>query len=999
MVSDNPFDTNRKSVDGNPIAPATDNSASLEYCKLSIQETVDKLTTSLTEGLTSAQDIVQRRGLHGLNELTADEEESLLWKFIETFYSDPLILLLIGSAVISGLMGNIDDAVSITMAILIVVTVGFVQEYRSEQSLQALNKLVPAEAHLIRNGSTQVTLATQLVPGDLVHFGVGDRIPADIRLTDAVHLTIDESNLTGENDPVHKTIDTVSNSSYNDVIPVNKRSNIAYMGTLVRDGHGHGIVVGTGHNTAFGTVFEMMNDIEKPKTPLQITMDKLGKHLSLVSFAVIGVIFLIGVLQGRAWLEMFQVGVSLAVAAIPEGLPIIVTVTLALGVLRMAKHKAIVKRLPSVETLGSVNVICSDKTGTLTQNHMTVKDVWTADMKADTVNLEKHTASQLKQFLSEDVRKTLEIANFCNNSKYSQESAKYVGNPTDIALLEVLAKFDLQDSRANKTRTKELPFSSQRKYMAISANAGDKSKSTTYVKGAVERVLGASTSYICNNGSTKPLNANFTASIHEAAKRLASQGLRVLAFAYSNKEFDTEPEALVFAGLIGMKDPPRPSVKSAIARLVRGGVHIIMITGDSEATAVQIAREVGISVTNVERNVITGDKLDQMSEEDLSNVISSVSVFARTTPEHKVQIVRALQRRGDVVAMTGDGVNDAPALKLADIGISMGKMGTDVAKEASDMVLTDDDFSTILNAIEEGKGIFNNIQNFLTFQLSTSVAALSLIAFATLFKLPNPLNAMQILWINILMDGPPAQSLGVEPVDHEVMNKPPRRRNALILTHAVLKRLLMNAIFVIFGTIYVYVREMKDDKITSRDTTMTFTCFVLFDMFNALACRHSNKSVFEIGLNNKMFNFAVAGSLLGQLAAIYIPFFQSIFQTEALSFGDLVFLTVVSSSVFWFDEGRKTRNIVNQVWGSVGNGEVPQPVGSSGDSNGLSTHSQWVDFTNDNPTDWTPSGCEEGNEDTNKGNQTFLSSLRVWGSGTNDGDQQFRDGHTSSTVQ
>lgn len=907
MVSDNPFDasSSRKSTDAKPVAPAQDTSSSLEFCKLSIQETVQKLDANLSEGLTSAQDIVQRRGLHGLNELNADEEESLLWKFIETFYSDPLILLLIGSAVISGLMGNIDDAVSITMAIVIVVTVGFVQEYRSEQSLQALNKLVPAEAHLIRNGSTQVTLATQLVPGDLVYFGVGDRIPADVRLTEAVHLTIDESNLTGENDPVHKTIDTVPNS-YSEVIPVNKRTNIAYMGTLVRDGHGHGIVVGTGHNTAFGTVFEMMNDIEKPKTPLQVTMDKLGKDLSMVSFVVIGIIFFIGVLQGRGWLEMFQVGVSLAVAAIPEGLPIIVTVTLALGVLRMAKHKAIVKRLPSVETLGSVNVICSDKTGTLTQNHMTVKDIWTVGMKSDqTVNVEKHSAQQLKQYLSADVQKTLEIANFCNNSKYSNESAKFVGNPTDIALLEVLSQFQLQDNRSSKSRTKELPFSSQRKYMAITAHSGDKSKSTTYVKGAVERVLQISTTYILNNGTTKPLTPEISTLIHESARSLASQGLRVLAFGYNHKEFETEPESLVFAGLIGMKDPPRPSVKSAISRLIHGGVHIIMITGDSEATAVQIAREVGINVTNIERNVLTGEKLDKMSEDDLANVISSVSVFARTTPEHKVQIVRALQRRGDVVAMTGDGVNDAPALKLADIGISMGKMGTDVAKEASDMVLTDDDFSTILNAIEEGKGIFNNIQNFLTFQLSTSVAALSLIAFATLFKLPNPLNAMQILWINILMDGPPAQSLGVEPVDHEVMNKPPRRRNALILTHAVLKRLLMNAIFVIFGTIYVYVREMKDDKITARDTTMTFTCFVLFDMFNALACRHSSKSIFEIGLGNQMFNFAVAGSLLGQLAAIYIPFFQSIFQTEALSFGDLVFLCFVSSSVFWFDEGRK----------------------------------------------------------------------------------------------
>lgn len=883
--------------------PLSDSSPAFQFCTLSADETVAQLKTDAQDGLSSSQDVTQRRGLHGLNELTAAEEESLVWKFLETFYQDPLILLLIGSAVVSFLMGNIDDSVSISLAIFIVVTVGFVQEWRSEQSLQALSKLVPAEAHLIRNGSTQTVLASVLVPGDLVHFDVGDRIPADVRLTEAVHLTIDESNLTGETDPVNKTTDAVQNKGGS--VPRNERHCIAYMGTLVRDGHGAGVVVGTGHDTAFGAVFEMMSDIEKPKTPLQQTMDKLGKDLSVVSFAVIGFICLIGILQGRSWLEMFQISVSLAVAAIPEGLPIIVTVTLALGVLRMARHKAIVRRLPSVETLGSVNVICSDKTGTLTQNHMTVKQLWTMDMNSDCLDITDHSPAKLKQYLTDDLKQTLETANICNNAKYSHESAKFVGSPTDIALLEVLSKFQLEDNRNTKTRTRELPFSSLRKFMAVSTHQGDKSKSTTYVKGAREKVLARSTHYLNRDNKAEKLTSAVHDKIEEAERKMAFHGLRVLAFAHISKECADDPEALVFDGLIGMKDPPRPTVKHAIARLMKGGVHVIMITGDSEITAAQIAKEIGMVITDVEKNVLTGDKLDDMDEQTLSQVIANVSVFARTSPEHKMMIVRALQRRGDVVAMTGDGVNDAPALKLADIGIAMGKMGTDVAKEAADMVLTDDDFSTILHAIEEGKGIFNNIQNFLTFQLSTSVAALSLVAFATLFKLPNPLNAMQILWINILMDGPPAQSLGVEPVDNEVMNKPPRKRGAEILTKKVLKRLLMNAAFVIAGTIFVYVREMEDDQITARDTTMTFTCFVLFDMFNALSCRHSTKSVFELGFTNHMFNFAVLGSLGGQLCAVYVPFFQSIFQTEALSLGDLAFLTVVSSSVLVFDETRK----------------------------------------------------------------------------------------------
>lgn len=904
-TSDNPYDIELNGG-SRPLTPSQDTSPSYEYCTLSIEQTVSQLRSDLSTGLTSVQDVTQRRGLHGLNELNGDEEENLAIKFLQTFYQDPLILLLIGSAAISFFMGNIDDSVSITLAIVIVVTVGFVQEYRSEQSLQALNKLVPAEAHLIRNGSTQDVLAAQLVPGDLVHFDIGDRIPADIRLTEAIHLTIDESNLTGETDPVHK--DTSPAVPKGAGIPLTERNCIAYMGTLVRDGHGSGVVVGTGHNTAFGAVFEMMNDIEKPKTPLQNTMDKLGKDLSIVSFIVIGIICLIGIIQGRSWLEMFQVSVSLAVAAIPEGLPIIVTVTLALGVLRMARHKAIVRRLPSVETLGSVNVICSDKTGTLTQNHMTVKKIWTVDMNSESLTVDKDVSKgqSLRQYLTDDVKQTLETANICNNAKYSQEAAKFVGNPTDIALLEVLSQFELEDIRSSRSRTHELPFSSSRKFMAISAHTGDISKTETYAKGATERILTRSTHYLTKDKKVEKLTEELHTKIHEAAHKLALKGLRVLAFGHVNKGFEDEPSGLVFDGLIGMKDPPRPSVKNAIAKLIHGGVHVIMITGDSETTAVQIAKEIGMNVGNPEKSVINGEKLETLDEETLSQIISSVSVFARTTPEQKVQIVRALQRRGDVVAMTGDGVNDAPALKLADIGISMGKMGTDVAKEASDMVLTNDDFSTILNAIEEGKGIFNNIQNFLTFQLSTSVAALSLIAISTFFKLPNPLNAMQILWINILMDGPPAQSLGVEPVDHEVMNKPPRKRNARILTEELFKRLLSNAFFVIVGTIYVYIKEMNDDnQVTARDTTMTFTCFVLFDMFNALSCRHATKSIFELGFKNQMFNFAVLGSLLGQLCAIYIPFFQSIFQTEALYFSDLVFLTLLSSSVFLFDEGKK----------------------------------------------------------------------------------------------
>lgn len=936
-MSDNPFnsflnnsDTNNENNNGNvdnefELLTSTKDlftkpNASLQYCTLSVEETIRNLNTHPERGLNSMSDVEQRRIEFGTNEVVADEDESLFKKFLSTFVEDKLILLLIGSAFVSAIMGNFDDAISITLAIFIVVTVGFVQEYKSEKSLEALNKLVPAECHLVRFGKESHTLASGLVPGDLIHFRIGDRIPADLRIIESVDLSIDESSLTGENEPVHKSVKTINKESFNDqnnIIPMNDRTCIAFMGTLVKEGHGKGIVVGTGKNTSFGAVFELMNNIEKPKTPLQHSMDKLGGDLSLGSFVVIGFICLVGVIQGRSWLDMFQISVSLAVAAIPEGLPIIVTVTLALGVLRMAKRKAIVRRLPSVETLGSVNVICSDKTGTLTSNHMSVSKLWclgSMSNKLNVLDLVKNKHNSLKNYLTDDVKNTLIIGNLCNNASFSQEHMKYLGNPTDIALLEVLPKFEMNDIRSNVRKIQEIPFNSKRKFMATKI-VKDDGKCVIYVKGAFEKILEHSSTYLNEKGKVEKLTDENKTIISECAENMASDGLRVLAFAYLNvnsenvndKLKDEEITNLTFSGLIGMNDPPRGTVKPAIEQLLQGGVHVIMITGDSVNTAVNIARQIGIPVLDPKLSVLSGDKLNEMSDEQLANVIDHVNIFARATPEHKLNIVRALRKRGDIVAMTGDGVNDAPALKLADIGVSMGKMGTDVAKEASDMILTDDDFSTILTAIEEGKGIFNNIQNFLTFQLSTSVAALSLVALSTTLNLPNPLNAMQILWINILMDGPPAQSLGVEPVDHEVMKKPPRKRSEKILTSAVLKRLIGTATCIILGTTYIFVKEMAEDGIvTARDTTMTFTCFVFFDMFNALACRHSTKSIFEIGFfTNKMFNLAVGLSLLGQMCAIYIPFFQRVFKTESLTIADLCLLIMISSSVFIVDELRK----------------------------------------------------------------------------------------------
>ena len=945
-MSDNPFssslldkddkkpssleeDSNTLSLHSISDLSKNDTSASLEYCTKSVDETINALGTDGKNGLSDMNDIQSRQDEYGENECKSDDDdEPLIVQFLKTFTEDPLILLLIASAVVSFLMGNTDDAVSITMAIVIVVTVGFVQEYRSEKTLEALNELVPMECHLIRNGNSNANiLASTLVPGDLVVLRTGDKVPADIRVIESVNLHINESSLTGETTPVLKNPDAVK--SKGNTIPIAERSNIAFMGTLVTDGSAKGIVVGTGKNTMFGKVFEMMNAIKKPKTPLQQAMDKLGKDLSYFSFILIGVICLIGVIQGRSWLTMFQISVSLAVAAIPEGLPIIVTVTLALGVLRMANKKAIVKRLPSVETLGSVNVICSDKTGTLTMNMMKVTKLWTlGSMQNEThamdIENKRQTHGIYNDFIKtlnssdgadkkkfSDIYKLLECGNLCNTAIYSNEQYKYIGNPTEIAIMDLLKEFGMQDKRNDIKYGKkyELPFNSSRKYMAISLENDE-----LFVKGALEKVLANSKYYLSATGKKEKLTNELKAKIQATEKTLAGEGLRIIATATGtlNKndtlKSDDDVNELTFLGLIGMKDPPRPHVAESIEHLLEGQVHIIMITGDSPTTALSIAGQIGIplDLTNPENNMITGDKLDHMNEDELADVIDRVNVFARATPNHKLMIVKALQKRGDVVGMTGDGVNDAPALKLADIGIAMGKNGTDVAKEASDMVLVDDDFSTILSAIEEGKGIFNNIQNFITFQLSTSVAALSLVLLSTLFNLPTPLNAMQILWINILMDGPPAQSLGVEPVGHEVMKRPPRKRDEKILTYKLFKRVLQSAVCILIGTLFIFVKEMVDGEITKRDTTITFTCFVFFDMFNAVACRHTTKSIFEVGFfNNKMFNYAVGLSLLGQMCAIYLPFAQSIFSTEALSLYDLLFLLMISSSVFIADEVRK----------------------------------------------------------------------------------------------
>uniref|UniRef100_A0A8B9DZU7 P-type Ca(2+) transporter n=1 Tax=Anser cygnoides TaxID=8845 RepID=A0A8B9DZU7_ANSCY len=618
-------------------------------------------------------------------------------------------MLLLASAVISVLMHQFDDAVSITV------------EYRSEKSLEELSKLVPPECHCVREGRVEHTLARDLVPGDTVCLSVGDRVPADLRLFEAVDLSIDESSLTGETAPCSKSIAPQPAATNGDLT---SRSNIAFMGTLVRCGKAKGIVIGTGENSEFGEVFKMMQAEEAPKTPLQKSMDLLGKQLSLYSFGIIG----------KIYAKQLQI-IFLAVAAIPEGLPIVVTVTLALGVMRMVKKRAIVKKLPIVETLGCCNVICSDKTGTLTKNEMTVTHIFTSDgQHAEVTGVGYNRFGEvmldgevIHGYNNPSISKIVEAGCVCNDAVIRNNTL--MGKPTEGALIALAMKMGLDGIQEDYVRKAEYPFSSEQKWMAVKCvhRAQQDKPEVCFMKGAYEQVIKYCTSYNCK-GQTLPLVQQQREQYQQEKTSMGSAGLRGKTFS-------------------------------------------------------------------------------------------------------------SLQNNGAVVAMTGDGVNDAVALKAADIGVAMGQTGTDVCKEAADMILVDDDFQTIMSAIEEGKGIYNNIKNFVRFQLSTSIAALTLISLATLMNFPNPLNAMQILWINIIMDGPPAQSLGVEPVDKDVIQKPPRNLKDSILTKNLIVKILVSSIIIVCGTLFVFWRELRDNVITPRDTTMTFTCFVFFDMFNALSSR------------------------------------------------------------------------------------------------------------------------------------------------------------------
>jgi len=912
-------------------------------------------------------------------------------------FHEPLNIMLLASGGISLLLGQTADAVSIGVALTIVSLVAAVQEYRSEAALEKLNDLVPHTCTVMRDGKVRDGYkAKDLVVGDLIVLSSGDRVPADCRLIDAVELSIDESSLTGENTSVSKHASAISiyaptNGGGDDPpIPLTEQKNIAFMGTLVCSGRGRALVVGVGSHTEFGKIAKDLTKVESQKSPLQRKIDELGKILAYGSSIMIALMAVLGWVLGRPFLETVTVAVSLAVAAIPEGLPICVTVTLALGVLKMARSNAIVKKLTSVETLGCATVVASDKTGTLTQNEMTARSIYTLAFPTSSFGLtgvgyetnngylvqnnlmESHgnysgsmntstgtnidTQRKVENTSSEcsAIQALFAVASISNNATISSNEngngnrgMLLSGQPTELALLVGAAKSGVPDPRPQYHRLQEIPFTSERKRMEIRARpvsgkhtfpaftqaacCGSSVDGALYfVKGMPESILGDCKFHLGVDSSAVPLSDKAKKRVLTQSRRMASSGLRVLAMAYGATLDD-----LIFVGLVGMEDPPRKGVAEAVTQLQKGGVSVLMVTGDSKETAIAIAKRCGIiqppqyaasfedgsdhivdqrpfaqSIFDEEIGsglALSGKELDAIPPSLLAESIIGIKVFYRVAPRHKMALVRALQGQGEIVAMTGDGVNDAIALKAADIGVAMGKEGTDVAKEAADVVLADDDFSTIVKAVAGGKGIFFNIRNFLAFQLSTSFAALGMECVATVLGLPNPLNAMQILWINIIMDGPPAQSLGVEPVDKKVLLAKPRRSTDPVLTKPLLLRAVTSAILILFLTLRIFALEMGDDGIvTRRDTTMTFMTFVNCDLFNAYVCRSADRCFYEMDpFGNSTFLWAIGGSIVGQLAVIYFKPLQEVFKTEALSASDILFILLVSSSVLMLDTIRK----------------------------------------------------------------------------------------------
>nr|WP_300003364.1 calcium-translocating P-type ATPase, SERCA-type [Tissierella sp.] len=869
----------------------------MKWYMKSQNEVLKELETNLEKGLTQAE-VEARLEKYGPNSLKEEKKRSLFSRILAQF-ADFLVLILIAAAIVSVFVGESTDAIVIIAIVILNAFLGVYQEGKAEKSLDALKKMSSPTAKVVRNGKSSVVDAATLVPGDIVLLDAGDIMPADLRFMESSNLKIEEASLTGESVPVEKN----SNDEYSEEVSLGDRKNMGYMSTIVTYGRAKAIVVGTGHDTEIGKIATAIQVTDNEITPLQKQLNGLGKVLGIATIIICAIVFGVGIMQGNGALEMLMISISLAVAAIPEGLPAIVTIVLALGMNRMVKRNAIVKKLVAVETLGSTTVICSDKTGTLTQNEMTVVKVYTDETVLDVTGPGYAPEGEFQQDGQRieadsipDLKTLLSIATLANDAdiEKGEESYKVIGDPTEGSLITLGTKAGIIRSEINKKykRLEEIPFDSERKMMTTFHEDFIPEKVVSFTKGAPDIIIGKC-SHISIKGRPVPFDDELRAKTLAMNSKFAKDALRVLAFAY--KEYPALPmdidknqveSEMVFVGLVGMIDPARPEAKEAIAKCKEAGIQTIMITGDYKETAFAIAKQLGLAED--ESQAIMGAELDGMSDKDLQEKVKSIRVFARVSPDHKVRIVDALKANGNTTAMTGDGVNDAPALKRADIGISMGITGTDVAKNTAELILTDDNFASIVSAVEEGRVIYDNIRKFVYFLLSCNIGEIILIFVSILANLPVPLLPIQLLWLNLVTDSFPALALGMEKGDPDVMEKKPRNPNEPLLNKDLVIRILVQSIAIGGATLAAYLLALKAYPNNIEESrTIAFTTLILAELLRSYSTRSDEHTIFEIGIfSNITLVYGTLFSFALTLAVIYIPFLRPIFDTFPMGFAD-----------------------------------------------------------------------------------------------------------------
>ncbi|KAA0248271.1 MAG: cation-translocating P-type ATPase [Candidatus Jettenia sp.] len=900
-------------------------------------EVIASLNADINTGITHAE-AENRLKKYGHNQLEEKERVSPLLIFFGQF-NNFIVWILIAAAITSGVMKEWIDALAIIAIVIINAIIGFIQEYRAERSLEALQKMSAPFSKVLRNGEVSSIPSRDIVPGDIVLLEAGDYVPADGRLCISFGLRTQEASLTGESTSINKSVEPLHNPS----LPIGDRKNMVFMGTSVTSGKGTCVIVSTGMQTELGKIAGLIQAAGKEETPLQRRLEAFGKKLVYLCLGIVVIVFLLEIWRKDPILEAFLISVSLAVAAIPEGLPAIVTIALALGVQRMVKRHVLIRKLPAVETLGSTTVICSDKTGTLTQNEMTVKKIFANNKMIDVSGTGytpegdfTHNGIPLSEIDRQALRKTLEIGVLCNNAYLKREDTtwKVIGDPTEGALLTAAAKVNVCKENFEKDYllVSEIPFDSERKKMSTIRKTPD-STLLVYEKGAPDVILKDCTK-IYTDGGIRDLTKDDIKTVLNATCEMAEAALRVLGVAFkspghniANPISDAVEKDMVFTGLLAMIDPPRPEVKDAVAVCNKACIRTVMITGDHKNTAKAIGEELGLLKKNF--MAIDGMELDKLSDDDLEKEAPKIGVYARVSAEHKLRIVKAWKKHNQVVAMTGDGVNDAPAIKEANIGISMGITGTDVTKEASDMVITDDNFASIVAAVEEGRGIYDNIRKSIHYLLSCNAGEILTMLFASIFNLPIPLFPIQILWINIATDGLPALALGVDTVDPNIMNRPARRSTEQIIDRSLGKLILFQGFLIAFSTIFAYLYILyytssvepgylyywfKNELIPcclggtlksdlDRSRTVAFCVMVISQLFHSFNCRNAKHSLFQIGpFTNKKLLLATGLSLAMQVAIVYIPYSEGIFKVTPLGLQDWIIVFGFSSLTFFVME-------------------------------------------------------------------------------------------------